>query len=67
MSLLIKGMEMPSSCGFCVMLDEDDKNFCYAEMRETTIGADRPEWCPLVELTEAVFVKGGVHFCEVIE
>lgn len=50
MSVLVKGMKMPSSCGFCVMLDEDDKNFCYAEMRGTTIGADRPEWCPLVEV-----------------
>lgn len=52
MSVLVKGMGMPSSCGFCVMLDEDDKNFCYAEMRETTIEPDRPEWCPLVEVSD---------------
>lgn len=38
MSILIRGMDMPTSCEKCPFLD-------YKEML-----ADRPDWCPLVHI-----------------
>ena len=64
MSVLIKGMKMPSSCNFCIMLDEDDKNFCYAELKAVTdIYDDRPTWCPLVEVKPTHKCGECIHLC----
>lgn len=66
MSVLVKGMKMPKSCGECFFYNDGG---CVVTMHIVLLkrDEDKPKWCPLVELTEAVFVKGGVQFCEVIE
>ena len=52
MSLLIRGMEMPSCCMFCPL-----SNSCGCGLNNPPVLmtskemiADRPDWCPLVEL-----------------
>lgn len=52
MSVLIKGMEMPSSCDDCRLTNGIS---CYAVPEYTedeVVGRtdDRPDWCPLVEI-----------------
>jgi len=53
MSVLIKGMEMPTSCAECWLMDGEDSWCCACRGRhlypEYRYGIkDRPEWCPLV-------------------
>ena len=54
MSVLVKNMKMPESCGECRMTT--DACFCSAMPKEFCGYADydekRPDWCPLVELPE---------------
>ena len=50
MSVLIKGMEMPTSCDDCRL---NNGISCYAVLEYTEDGVvgrtdDRPDWCPLV-------------------
>ena len=53
MSVLIKGMEMPTRCAVCWLMDGED-SWCTARRGrhlypEYRYGIkDRPEWCPLV-------------------
>lgn len=65
MSVLVKGIDMPTNCQTCPFID-DECRFCKA-VKEYIPMLGKPKFCPLEEVTEAVFVKGGVHFCEVIE
>ena len=65
MSILIKGMKMPSECeycGFCRYYHENGNVWCNAtnrllkqqwkEPRWTHLDVKRPEWCPLIGLPE---------------
>ncbi len=48
MSVLIRGMEMPTSCGDCRLMAD---GWCYSvwlEQREKISTVKRPTWCPLV-------------------
>jgi len=52
MSVIVKGMEMPTNCALC---DCSFGALCYvspAEVNGYCPGRGRPEWCPLVELPE---------------
>ena len=53
MSILIKGMEMPTSCYFCPMTN-DGFYLCKANNPYRQLEDDceehRPSWCPIVEL-----------------
>ena len=48
MSILIPGMEMPTSCAKCPCSDDMGK-FCHPA-NEYIPMLGRPEWCPLIEL-----------------
>ncbi len=60
MSILIKGMEMPTRCFNCGMCEVDDTQILcrishgsyvdYRELDEQTAIQDRPSWCPLIEV-----------------
>ena len=61
MSVLIKGMEMPTRCFDCPMCEISDIEICcsisiggvavsYEEIDEQIAIQDRPSWCPLVEV-----------------
>lgn len=67
MSVLVRGMEMPSECeccGFCRYYPENGNVWCNATNRLLRMGLDReeikitrldiqrPEWCPLEERPE---------------
>ena len=60
MSVLIKGMEMPTRCAVCVLCDLRYGTKCkitkmsYYDSEGYPRGGynDRPEWCPLVEVKE---------------
>ena len=49
MSVLIKGMPMPKSCGECFFYDN---GCCSVTMYIVLLkrGEDKPKWCPLVEV-----------------
>ena len=53
MSILIRGMEMPESCYRCPMAN-DDFYLCGAieKYLENDSEERRPDWCPLIEVTE---------------
>ena len=60
MSILIKGMEMPTRCFNCGMCEVDDTQILccfshgayveYRDIEEQIAIQDRPSWCPLIEL-----------------
>ena len=57
MSVLVKGMEMPSSCSMCPMAHrnyrleaEETQLACYAKGEWVSDDGERPVWCPLIEL-----------------
>lgn len=62
MSVLVKGMEMPTRCFSCPMCDVENAEVncaishgSYIEYREVDPNVaiqDRPSWCPLVEVPE---------------
>lgn len=61
MSVLIKGMDMPSECRGCKLMDYDintGKTWCFpadailAEDYKSIDFDGRPDWCPLVEVKE---------------
>lgn len=69
MSVYIKGMEMPDRCFSCPMNDVDCCGISkgsYIEYREVDIDVaidHRPDWCPLVEVTQVdfdLFLEGRV-------
>lgn len=45
----IKDMPMPRNCYECWF---EDANRCYLNILQRIESLDRPEWCPLVEITE---------------
>ena len=51
MSVLVKGMRMPKSCGECFFYDDGG---CFVTMNIVLLKRDeyKPKWCPLVEITE---------------
>lgn len=55
MSVIVKGMRMPTSCYYCGLTDSSFIH-CRASSRPRLLEDDceerRPEWCPLVELPE---------------
>ena len=65
MSVIVKGMKVPSECeycGFCRYYHENGRVWCNAKNRLlkqrwkephwTHLDVKRPEWCPLIELPE---------------
>lgn len=65
MSVLIKGIEMPENCYDCKF---ECENLCCVIGRRTE-SLDRPEWCPLVEVSDVynwtpistAEPPGGIH------
>ena len=54
MSVYIRGMEMPKNCDECPCYYETEgawRNECEVLGKEYIASENRPEWCPLVELT----------------
>lgn len=51
MSVLVKGMQMPKSCGECFFYNDGG---CFVTMYIVLLkrNEDKPEWCPLVEVEE---------------
>ena len=51
MSVLVKGMKMPISCGECFFYNGGG---CFVTMSIVLLkrDEDKPEWCPLVEVSE---------------
>lgn len=60
MSILIRGMQMPSECRKCFMMHYAMTGETYCEVNDKTLAKNyrpiefdgRPDWCPLVELPE---------------
>lgn len=55
MSVVIKGMQMPTSCYYCGLTDTSFINcqaFSQYKLLEDDCEERRPDWCPLVELPE---------------
>ena len=55
MSVLIKGMQMPTSCYYCGLTDTSFINcqaFSPCRLLEDDCEERRPDWCPLVEIPE---------------
>lgn len=52
MSVLIKGMEMPSCCMFCPISNFSGCGLMNPPVLMTSkeMLADRPDWCPLIEV-----------------
>ena len=54
MSVLIRGMEMPTTCSQCPLYKDDQYEYCSFGVRKIpkSIGFKpiRPDWCPLVEI-----------------
>lgn len=48
MSILIRGMEMPTSCAECLLAD-CSKSPCY-KVGGVVDWERRPDWCPLIEI-----------------
>ena len=75
MSILIKGMEMPTRCAVCVLCDLRYGTKCkitkmsYYDSEGYPRGGynDRPEWCPLVEVKEphGRLIDGDALQCKV--
>lgn len=58
MSILIKGMDMPKACYYCQFLwfktpdEEGGEGMCDLLEKWVAEVCDRPDWCPLEEVTE---------------
>ena len=55
MSVVIKSIQMPTSCYYCGLTDTSFINcqaFSQPRLLEDDCEERRPEWCPLVELPE---------------
>lgn len=50
MSILIKGMEMPTRCEKCDLAYDDDGYFACPFTKAFYKSKQRPSWCPLVEV-----------------
>ena len=51
MSIIIKGMKMPSGCFDCPISFEDSEGYiCDVAPKCTGFELERPDWCPLVEV-----------------
>ena len=52
MSILIKGMKMPSCCMFCPISNSSGCGLMNPPVLMTSkeMLADRPDWCPLIEI-----------------
>ena len=63
MSVIVKGMEMPTRCADCWLMDGED-SWCCASQGKHLDGdyrygiKDRPDWCPLVVAPEWISVEG---------
>ena len=50
MAILIRGVEMPTSCLYCPCFD-GEYDICKAADKDEGLSFDhRPSWCPLVEV-----------------
>ena len=71
MSVLIKGMKMPEKCGSCDLFHVESPMHCTVVKGHKTVGAPygmpRPDWCPLVEVTEphGRLIDGDALQCKV--
>ena len=51
MSVIVKGMNVPDTCGDCCLYSHID-NVCQYDNTDMNYDDNRPPWCPLVELPE---------------
>ena len=64
MSVIIKGMDMPSNCfsDDCPCLNSES-GYCQADAEKRYVYGDRPYWCPLAAFAErraeARLLEGG--------
>ena len=67
MSILIKGMEMPSNCIECPFCD-GEYGTCGC-MKDFRVGGadDKPDWCPLEEVPETHDKRTETHACDPID
>lgn len=69
MSVIVKGLDMPQTCGDCPFCDYEEAN-CLATNGRNTLPhrLQRADFCPLVEIIEGVELMHGIStFGEVIE
>ena len=54
MSVIVKGMKMPNNCYECPCCASDDwyGYYCLLDDESRSACDGRPDWCPLVEITE---------------
>ena len=50
MSVVVKGMKMPSNCAHCICASEDSRYCAAANEYIPMLG--KPKWCPLVALPD---------------
>ena len=50
--ILIRGMEMPKTCGVCPLFSDDFNDYCMAARSIFLSSSIKPDWCPLVPLPE---------------
>ena len=48
MSIVVKGMKMPTNCAHCICASEDSRYCAAANEYIPMLG--KPKWCPLVEV-----------------
>ena len=48
MSVIVKGMNVPDTCGDCCLYSHID-NVCQYDNTDMNYDDNRPPWCPLVE------------------
>ena len=61
--IAIKDMSMPRNCYECWF---EDANRCYLNILQHIESLDRPEWCPLVEITEPRWIPCSERLPEYI-
>lgn len=52
MSIIVKGMEMPTSCFVCDFANflSTGEPYCKRFMRPCSLNGERPNWCPIGEI-----------------
>ena len=66
MGIYIKGMEMPTSCGECPLMEYDEETGCYCYLTNQYASKTRPDDCPLIEVPEnrMFIIRDGIFYIE---
>lgn len=62
MSIIVKGIEMPKSCGDCPFVNKFDNPYYYTELcsikkKKIKDLDSRQDWCPIIECPPTVELK----------